>query len=814
MHLNRSVLLTLAISRLILADSVASKPKSPQISAAANRGTAAGSSATPGVLDAGAAFRQHVAPILTKVCSQCHNEQLASGGMNILNFTDPGSVQENREEWEIIVRQVRGGQMPPRGLPRPAPQQVQAFVRTIEGTFEQMDRALQPDPGRVTARRLNRSEYSNTIRDLLGVEFRADRAFPTDDSGEGFDNIADVLTISPLLMEKYLSAAERIATRALGLEKLPKPIETTYSIKAMLSGATAGGAGGGTIRRLGPGTIEVTHRFDFDGEYNIRIGLPGVRGVDGKPVRMSVWLDGNLVDTRDIETKPSGLVYFNPFSEEQFRIAVTEGEHVIRAGFVDDEYVASLPEKDYYNSKKNKFPDAVTLVGPFPGAGEKASRKKILTCDPKSGTTCIERILHTLARRAYRRPVTPTEVASLMRFVSDSTRNGHSVEYGIRTALAAVLVSPHFLFRIERDADRKDPSKVHRISDLELASRLSYFLWRSMPDDELLGLAEARKLHDNAVLRAQVKRMIDDARSASFADDFAGQWLELRNLDTARPDPDRFLYWGPELRAGMKTETRMFFEHMLRNNRPLSEFLDAKYTFLNERLAWFYGIEGVKGGEFRKVDLTGEQRGGLLGQASILTLTSYPSRTSVVIRGKYILQNILGTPPPPPPPDVPALEEESVGTNASLRQQMEKHRSNAVCASCHSKMDVLGFGLENYDAIGKWRTKDGKFPVDSSGTLPDGRTFSGPGQLREALLAQMPEFAQTVVEKMMIYALGRGLQRYDHIVAKEITRTLAASDYPFQSVVYEVIESLPFQSRRGESVSKQKTATSMETAQR
>jgi mono/diheme cytochrome c family protein len=800
MYVNRSALLAVIASGILLAAAA------PQGGGALSKSSAAAASGS----DAG--FQQHVAPILTKVCSQCHNERLTSGGLNVFRFTDPKSIQENREAWETIVRQVRGGEMPPRGLPRPAPAEMEAFLKHLENAFDQDDRSVTPDPGRVTARRLNRSEYSNTIRDLLGLEFRADRTFPTDDSGEGFDNLADVLTISPLLMEKYLTAAERLATRALGLEKLPKPVETSYSIKALLSGSPQVG-GMGTIRRVDVGTIEVTHRFDFDGEYNLRVGMPGERGPDAQPVKMNIWLDGKLVETRRIETQPSGLVYFSPFSEEEFRLPVSEGERVLRIGFVDDEFLSTLPEKDYYNSRKNKYPEAVTLAGPFPGSVEKASRRKILICDPKTGTACVEKILSTLARRAYRRPVTRPEVASLMRFVNDSTRKGHDLEYGIRTALVAMLVSPHFLFRIERD-DPRDPSRIHRISDIELASRLSYFLWRSMPDDELLALAEAGKLRDKAVLRAQVERLIGDPRSVSFADDFAGQWLELRNLDSVKPDPDRFLYWGPELRAAMKTETRMFFDHILRHNRPLSEFLDAKYTFLNERLAWFYGIEGVQGPEFRKVDLTTEQRGGLLGQASLLTITSYPSRTSVVIRGKYILQNILGTPPPPPPPDVPALAEDSVGTAASLRQQMEKHRSNAVCASCHEKMDALGFGLENYDAIGKWRTKDGKFAIDASGTLPDGRTFNGPSQLRGALLAQMPEFAQNVVEKMMIYALGRGLQRYDRIVAKEISRRLAASDYPFQSIIYEVVDSLPFQSRRGEPLSRQNTAQAVETVRR
>ena len=806
MHRKVLIWLALGASGLLLADTVSSKPKARR---AAPAGPAE-EAISPAVADA---FKQNVGPLLTKTCSQCHNDRLASGGMNLLAFTDPKSFHSSRTAWETIVRQVRGGEMPPRGLPRPAQPEIDAFVKTVEDAFERIDKSLKPDPGRVTARRLNRSEYSNTIRDLLGMEFRADRTFPTDDSGEGFDNIADVLTISPLLMEKYLNAAERIATRALGLETLPKPVETPYSMRAAVSGAPAVG-GSGSIRRLGPSAIEVTHRFEFDGEYTLRVGLPGDRGAQGKPVKMNVWVDGKLATSRDIETKPSGLVYFNPYSEEQFRLAISEGERTIRIGIVDDEFIKTLPERDYYSTRKNKFPDSLTVVGPFPISGEKASRKNIMLCDPKTGAACVERIVSQLARRAYRRPVTRVEVRSLMGFVKSSTQKGKSVDYGIRTALVAMLVSPHFLFRIERDADPRDPSKIHPLSDIELASRLSYFLWRSMPDEELLSVAEARKLREKGVLEAQVKRMIADPKSAAFAEDFAGQWLELRNLDTVKPDPDRFLYWGPELRAAMKTETRMFFDYMLRNNRPLAEFLNAKYTFLNERLAKFYGIEGIQGPEFRKVDLANDSRGGLLGHASVLTVSSYPSRTSVVIRGKYILQNILGTPPPPPPPDVPALEEQSVGTAASLRQQMEKHRSNAVCASCHSKMDVLGFGLENYDGIGKWRTKDGKFPIDASGTLPDGRTFTGPGQLRQALLAQMPEFSQNVVEKMMIYALGRGLNRYDRVVAKNIATTLAPSDYPFQSMIFEIIKSLPFQARRGETVSKQNTAKPVETAQR
>jgi hypothetical protein len=380
---------------------------------------------------------------------------------------------------------------------------------------------------------------------------------------------------------------------------------------------------------------------------------------------------------------------------------------------------------------------------------------------------------------------------------------GHSVEQGIQLAIQAMLVSPHFLFRIERDLDPLNPGKVHRISDVELASRLSYFLWSSMPDEQLLTLGEQNKLHEPTVLEGQIRRMLDDDRSAALAANFAGQWLEIRNLDSVKPDPGKFPEWGPELRDAMRTETRMFFEAMLRENRPIPEFLDAKFTFLNDRLAKHYGIAGVEGADFRRVDLATDERGGILSHASVLTVSSYPTRTSPVIRGKYVLQNILGAPPPAPPPDVPALDESQVGNAGSLRQQMEKHRSNAMCASCHNRMDTLGFGLENYDAIGRWRTKDGKFEIDAAGTFPNGKAFKTPAEMRVALKADAPEFARCLTEKMLIYAMGRGLERYDRRTVESITTNLAAQDYKFQSLIYEVIRSLPFQSRRGEAVRKE-----------
>jgi len=743
-------------------------------------------------------FENTVKPVLTGTCSACHNSQLASGGLDLAPFSKPESIVESRQGWERILERIRAGEMPPAGIPRPA--RMDAAIQYVQGEFEKADRNVKPDPGHVTARRLNRNEYSNTIRDLLAVEYHADKIFPTDDLGNGFDNIGDVLTISPVLMEKYMAAAESIASRAIGADPLPKPITVEYAAKEK------------KIRRPDVSTIEASHRVDFDGEYIVRFGLPGERGADAKPVALGFWMDGKLLQTIPVETKPSKLVYFNPYSEEQIRLFLPEGDHVFRAGFIDDPFVKGLTPGEFYNNKKNKYLDSMVFIGPYASTAEKASRKKILICDPNSGAACTEKILAAVAHRAYRRPVTRSEVASLMKFVALARQDGQTAEQGIQLALQAMLVSPNFLFRSEHDPAAAEAGKAHPVSEVELASRLSYFLWSSMPDDELLGMAEAGKLRAPGALDAEIKRMLADPRSAALADNFAGQWLEIRNLDVVKPDPQKFPEWSPELRDAMKAETRMFFDTVLRENRPLSDFLDARYTFLNDRLAKFYGIPGVDGPEFRRVDLSTDQRGGILTQAGVLTVSSYPTRTSVVIRGKYILQNILGAPPPPPPADVPPLDEAAVGTSASLRQQMESHRANAVCASCHSKMDVLGFGLENYDGIGKWRTMDGKFPVDSSGTLPNGKTFSTPAEMTVALKSQMPAFARCMVEKMLTYSLGRGLTPNDGRTVDQITRKWSEPGYPFQSLIYQIAASLPFQSRRGEVLSSQNTLKPKEVA--
>jgi hypothetical protein len=662
----------------------------------------------------------------------------------------------------------------------------------VERALERADAAIAPDPGRMTAHRLNRSEYANTIRDLLGVRYRAEKSFPADDLGDGFDTSGSVLTVSPLLMERYLSAAETIARWAISTDLPAKPIEAAYRARDRL------------IRRVDPSTIEAEHRVEFAGDYLVRVGLPGERpavgGKDAAPVTLGFWMDGTLLAAKTVQTKPSGLVYFDPYSEEEITVYLPEGDHVFRAGFIGDEFVRTLPAADLYNRKANKFLDSIVLVGPYRSAAEKESRARILTCDPASGRACVDRILTGLARRGYRRPPTPREVDALRRFVDQAAADGRPVEQGIQLALEAMLVSPGFLFRIERDPDPRDPALVHEVSPFELASRLSYFLWSSMPDDELLALAGANRLRDPGVLRAQVDRMLADPRASALAANFAGQWLETRNLDVVQPDPEKFREFDAELREAMRTETTMFFDYVVRENRPLGEFLNADYTFLNERLARHYGIDGVRGSEFRRVPLATDRRGGLLSQASVLTVSSYPTRTSPVIRGSYVLRNILGMPPPPPPADVPVLDEAAVGQVRSMRAQLELHRTNPACAACHRTMDDLGFGLENYDAIGRWRDLDGRFPVDASGTLPNGQTFGSAGEMRALLVSQLPQFSRALTEKMLTYALRRGLEAYDRRTVDAVQRALAADGYRFRTLIYEIVGSLPFQARRGERV--------------
>lgn len=747
-------------------------------------------------VEAQGTFEAAVLPVVKGTCVQCHSAQMASANLNLETLLTAQSLTAHRAEWDKVLRRLKAGEMPPPGIPKPAG--IAGMIGFLESAFAAADKTAPLNAGRVTARHLNRVEYQNTIRDLLAVDFQATKEFPADDTGEGFDNIGAILSTSPLLTERYVAAAEKIAERALGLTRLPaKPVRETYADDDNYKEVVPFNGTNGAAKRISPNAIEATHRVSFDGLYTVQAGIAGGRPGAPKPVTLALWMDGEVLMTKEIGMGTPEGKFFTPYEIIEFRAVLPEGLHTFRLSYLNDPEGDAMNKATALDSKKNKYLQLIGFLGPEKPVEELASRKKILVCDPKSGAACVEKIISTLATRAWRRPVTRAELATLTALYEASRKDGSSTDQGLEEVIEAVLASPNFLFHIEHDP-RGSGSSDHRLSGVDLASRLSYFIWSSMPDDALLQAGISGELLKPAVLDAQIKRMLDDGRSKALAENFAGQWLEIRNLDAIRPDPDKFPAWGPELKEAMRTETRLFFDSILRGNRPISDFLNARYTFLNEPLAKFYGVEGVAGQQFRRVELTTEQRGGLLGQGSVLAVSSYPSRTSVVLRGKYILENILGTPPPPPPPNVPMLDEEAVGTVLSLRAQMEKHRANPVCASCHSKMDPLGFALEHYDAIGHWRDTDGKFPVDSTGTLPDGTKFDGPAAMRQALAAKLPGFAQCLVEKMLIYSIGRGVVPSDGRIVAQIDRNWQNDGYKFQTLIYEIVHSTAFQSRRAE----------------
>ncbi len=730
-----------------------------------------------------ASFETAVQPILEKTCSRCHNAQKPTSGFNAAAYVNPATLISDRDGWEVIVGRLEAGEMPPPGEEGPTDEEAAAFVDYVMRQFEIADRNTTPDPGRVPAHRLNRVEYANTVRDLLGVDFEAEE-FPADDSGYGFDNNGDVLTVSPALMQQYLAAAERIASRAVGGATLPEPGIFTRRDR---------------VRRSGD-AIEITHVFDYDAEYNIRIAVTGHRGQDDPPVTLAISVDGKEVKTDTIPVQLSAVNKQGGGTQRavrEARVFLTGNRHVIRAQFVNDEGFQKIPEKSRRDANVNIFPEFIDVAGPFRPAAPQPVARKVLICDPAAGASCVNRIASTFARRAYRRPVTKAEVTQLTRVFDRARTAGYDPAQSVQFMLSAMLVSPHFLFRVERDPG---PGKVSRITDFELASRLSYFLWSSMPDDELLSLAGGNKLRHPAVLETQVKRLLADPRSAALAENFAGQWLETRSLDAVERDAAKFPEWNTELREAMKEETRLFFEAILRDNRPVSDFIDGRYTFLNERLAKHYGIAGVTGPQFRRVDLATPERGGVFTHGSVLTVSSYPTRTSPVLRGKYLLENALNYPVPPPPPDIPTLDEAAIGVARSLRGQLEQHRSDTFCASCHNKMDPLGFGMENYDAIGRWRTQDGTFNVDSSGTLPSGHSFNGPAELKKLMLTAMPEFTRGLATRMLTYALGRGVEPYDRLAIKAILADTTAHEYRLQALIQSIVKSTPFQLRRGENI--------------
>jgi hypothetical protein len=685
--------------------------------------------------------------------------------------------------------------MPPANLPAPDPATRASMVNWLE---TELDRAAlaKPNPGAPALHRLNRAEYSNAIRDLLGLDFDHTAGLPPDDSGYGFDNIGDVLTVSPLHMEKYMSAARRVSRLALGTVTAGAAIEQFPA-----------GRNSAWMDELPPserGGILVRRWFPLDAEYSIAVRVRGNPPPDSPPGKLDVRLDGKRVKLFDVaidaqETAQDSRNY-------ELRLPISAGMREIGAGFLS-EFVK--PESAPPAARRGAPPprptplsvDSVTIGGPFnpTGPGETESRRRIFVCRPPAGAAeepCANKIITALARRAYRRPVTAADTTPLMRLFAAGRKDGGSFDAGIETALRAILVAPAFLFRVERDPAPATPGAVHRISDLELASRLSFFLWSSIPDDDLLHLAERGKLHEPATLNAQVIRMLADPKAKALVENFAGQWLELRNVPALRPDPDKFPNFDDALREALRRESESFFQYIIHEDRSVLDFLDADYTFLNDRLARHYGIEGVHGGWFRKVALQNAERGGILTQGSVLAVTSQPTRTSPVLRGKWILENVLGAPPPPPPPDVPPLAEAASGSPRNMREQLEKHRANAACASCHVHLDPLGFALENYDPVGRFRKSEGGAEIDASGALPGGEIVDGPAGLKKVMLERRDQFVECLAEKLLTYALGRGLEYYDAPAVRQIRRDAAAKDYRFSALILSVVNSVPFQMRR------------------
>ena len=768
--------------------------------------------------------------LLDQYCVTCHNERLATAGL-LLDESDVEHVGAGADTWEKVVRKLRSGAMPPPGRRRPDQPTLDAFVTWLETELDR-EAAAYPNPGRPADHRLNQFEYGNAVRDLLALEIDAASLLPVDESDHGFDNIAAVLSMSPTLLERYMFAARKISRLAIGDPAMGPVIETFNISRGLrqderMSEDLPFATRGGTLIR---------HYFPLDGEYVVKIRLG--RNFTNSQIRairtreqIDVLLDGaritrfniggECVESEDPKCGGTGIYRTSPYQLTaddalEVRFSATAGMHSLGVAFVKKSALTEGPAPTLlpprHTSSTYTAPrmdiDYVRLEGPYnaTGPGDTASRRRIFVCQP-TGTTesaeepCAKRIMETLARRAYRRPVTESDVETLLRFYRIGRREG-TFEQGIQEALARLLVSPHFLFRIERDPANIQADAVYRISDLELASRLSFFLWSSIPDDELLEVAARGALSDPDILDVQVRRMLADRRATALVTNFGGQWLHIRNLKAVDPDARAFPEFDDNLRDAFQRETELFLESQMREDRPLEELLTANYTFVNERLARFYGIRNVYGTHFRRALLNDPRRAGLLGHGSILTVTSYATRTSPVVRGKYLLDNILGAPPPPPPPNVPPLVETGEGGQplASMRERMEQHRANPVCASCHTRMDPLGFALENFNAIGKWRTMDGTSPIDASGVLPDGTTFAGPTEFRQALLLRRDEFVRTFTEKLLTYALGRAVQYYDMPAVRTIMRDAAPDDYRWSSLILGIVKSGPFQMRKAQEV--------------
>jgi mono/diheme cytochrome c family protein len=786
----------------------------------------------------------HDRALIQKYCSGCHNDRLKTAG---LDFGAYGldKVAESSAVWEKVVWKLRGGIMPPLGRPRPDAASIDEFATWVEGELDRVA-AASPEPGRVPNHRLNRAEYTNAIRDILSLDLDGKSLLPPDDSGHGFDNMAGTLALTPSLLERYMSAARRISRLAVGdptigagftSKAYQVPINLTQDDR-MSEDLPFGSRAG----------VAVRHLFPLDGEYEIKVALK--RSVYEYIVNLEEEHDLDVrVDGRRVERfrvggaatgKPAPLTFSGTFmaaggagyptqdwddymtsadANLHLRIPAKAGVHVVGVSFVGKswekegirqpplrEYGATVTEQTDNSGRHPEGPGigSVTINGPYAasGPGDTPSRRRIFVCRPSSSRgdeACARQILSTVTRRAFRRPVANADIEPLMAFYRQGKAAG-DFETGVQTALERVLIDPEFLFRFERDT-KSAPGAIHRLTDLELASRLSFFLWSSIPDDELLSVAEQGRLSDPATLDRQVRRMLADGRSNALVTNFFGQWLQLRSMKGVAPDPNLFPEFDEGLREAFERETDLFLEAQIREDRGIPEMISANYTFLNERLARHYQVPGVSGSRYRKVVLDDERRGGLLGQGSILTVTSYGNRTSPVLRAKWLLENLLGTPPPAPPGNVPPFPDErgANGEPRSVRERLSTHRKNPVCANCHAPMDPLGFALENFDAVGKWRTIDANAPVDASAQLVDGTTFAGPGGLRKTLMDRRTRLVHTAAEKMLTYAIGRGLESYDSPVLRGIERQAAASDYKWSALVLGIVKSTPFQMRRSES---------------
>jgi hypothetical protein len=746
--------------------------------------------------------------LVNQYCVFCHNQKLKTAGV-ALDTLDPAKVGADAEVWEKVLRKVSAGQMPPVGMPHPKPEATAAFDQWLTAELDR-NASEHPNPGRPTIHRLNRAEYSNAVRDLLALDVKPGAKLPTDDSGYGFDNIGDVLSLSPVLIERYMSVARMVSRLAVGDTKIKpeedvfEPVKTKRARARVSDDLPFDSAGG----------LAINYHFPVDAEYLFKIKMPVAGAFDGtQPLPQTLELRVPV----KAGTRSVGLTFLAEGAlPETIVIPAAGGPGAAAAGGRGgrgggpglmskmDLRLDGVRLKVYDVPSRGGNPNFTSLAisGPYnvTEAGNTPSRQRIFVCSPSSAKDeepCARNILTHLAHRAYRRPVTDSDIEPLIALYRSGRKEG-AFDTGVEMALRAILVSPDFLFRVEHDAPTAQAGSIHRVSDVELASRLSFFLWSSIPDEELLAVAEKNKLSDPAVLSAQVTRLLADNRSKAFTENFAGQWLYLRNLEQAKPDPDVFPEYDAVLREAFDKETLLFFQSIVRENRPVTDLLTANYTYLNQRLAEHYGIPGIYGSQFRRVTLSDANRGGLLGQGSILTVTSYPNRTSVVQRGKWVLENLLGSPPPPPPPDVPTLEShQKEGVHLTMRQQMEQHRANPTCASCHSRMDPIGFSLENYDGDGKWRAKDSGAVIDASGKMPDGSTFTGPAGLKELLLTKhRDEFIATFTEKLMTYALGRGVEYYDRPAMRAIMKDAASHDTTIPALIQSIVKSPQFQMRR------------------